>query len=356
MPLVEPFQPAHGKMEDRDFIIAKIFSGGLIGWGETASQSAPYYVYETTKTCWHIQRDFLVPLLLNRNIDKPEEIVPLFAKIRGHNMAKTGIEQAIWDLFSKSRGETMAKTLGGIRNRVESGVSVGILDSRDRLLNRVEAYLKEGYKRIKIKIKPGFDVDVVREFRKRFDDVPLMVDANSSFTLKDAGRLKVLDEFDLLMIEQPLGYDDMWDHAKLQKKLSTSICLDESISTPDHARCALEMGSCRIINVKSARVGGVSQALFIHDLCQDRGVPVWCGGLLESGIGRAHNVALASLPNFELPGDISASKRYFARDVIKEPFELNADGTITVPTGPGIGVEVDEPFLKSVTVASESFS
>jgi len=326
-----------------------------VGWGETASQSTPYYVYETTKTCWHIQCDFLIPLLLEKDISDPKELVSWFAPVRGHNMAKTGLEQAVWDLWAKSKGQSMAEMLGGTRDRVDSGVSIGILDDLEHLLKRMTGYLKEGYRRVKIKIKPGYDVEVVKEIRRFFPKVPLMVDANSSYTLNEVDRLRLLDDFNLIMIEQPLGYDDIWEHAKLQKQIKTAICLDESITTPEHARWALEWESCRIINVKAARVGGLTQAVRIHDLCQERRIPVWCGGLLESGIGRAHNVALASLPNFSLPGDISASNRYFQRDIVIQPFELNADGTISVPRGIGIGVDVDEPFLNSLVIRHETF-
>jgi O-succinylbenzoate synthase len=250
----------------------------------------------------------------------------------------------------------VAQLLGSANLRIESGVSVGIQDTLEELLELVDGYLAEGYRRIKVKIKPGWDVEVVRALRQRWPDVPLMVDANSAYSLADADHLAALDDFDLMMIEQPLAYDDIYQHSLLQRRLRTPVCLDESIHTPAHALAALELGSCRIINIKPGRVGGLAQARCIHDLCRERGVPVWCGGLLEVGVGRAHNVAIASLPGYTLPGDVSASDRYFERDVIIPPFSLNRDGTIDVPQDPGIGVEVDRAFVDEVTIRREVFA
>jgi O-succinylbenzoate synthase len=355
LPLVHPFETSFGRETVRDIIIVKAWGEGLVGYGESASSAEPFYNYETTETCWHIQRDFLVPWVLGQDVTNAAELVRLFAPVRGHNMAKTGVEQAWWDLLAKAEGRPLSHLLGGTREKIESGVSIGIQDSVEHLLERIRSFLEQGYKRIKIKIKPGWDFDVVRTVRRAFPEVPLMLDANSAYTLTDADLFKALDDYDLTMIEQPLGHDDIYDHAKLQSQIETPICLDESITTPEHARWAIEMGSCRIINIKPARVGGLYQARRIHDICQQHDMPVWCGGLLESGIGRAHNVALCSLPNFRLPADLSASSRYYAQDIVVPQWELNPDGTMTVPTKPGIGVEVDEELLETFTVRKQTF-
>jgi len=355
MPLVHPFETSFGRQEKRDAIIVKLFSQGMIGYGETASMAGPWYSYETVETCWHVQRDFLIPMMLGREVESAAQLVDFFALVRGHPMAKTGLEEAFWDLSARQEGVSLAETLGGTRDEIECGVSVGIQSTLSHLLKRIEAFLAEGYRRIKIKIKPGWDLSVVREVRRGFPHIRLMVDANSAYTLDDAGFFAALDEYRLLMIEQPLGYDDIVDHARLQSQIQTSLCLDESIHTPDHARQALDLESCRIINIKPGRVGGLHRAKQIRDLCQERGAPVLCGGMLETGIGRAHNVALASLPNFQLPGDISASKRYYEQDLIWPPFEITPEGMMAVPQGPGIGVEVDEERLERVTVRKLEF-
>ena len=355
LPLVHPFETSFAKETVRDIIIVKAWGDGLAGYGESASMAEPFYNYETTETCWHIQRDFLIPWVLERDISDAEELVKLFAQVRGHNMAKTGVEQAWWDLLAKANGRPLSHLLGGTREKIESGVSIGIQDSVEQLLERIRSFLKQGYKRIKIKIKPGWDLDVVKAVRQAFPEVLLMLDANSAYRLADIDLFKALDDYDLMMIEQPLGHDDIYDHAKLQSQIRTPICLDESITSPEHARWAIEMGSCRIINIKPARVGGLYQARRVHDICQQHDIPVWCGGLLESGIGRAHNVAICSLPNFRLPADLSASKRYYARDIVVPQWELNPNGTMTVPTKPGIGVEVDEELLETFTVRKQTF-
>jgi len=354
--LVHPFETSFGRETDRDIIIVRAWADGLVGYGETASMAKPFYNYETTETCWHIQRDFLVPWLLEREITDGAELVQLFAAVRGHNMAKTGLEQAWWDLKAKAEGQPLARLLGGAKERIECGVSIGIQKSVERLLERVGLFLNQGYRRIKIKIKPGWDLDVVERVRQTYPQIPLMLDANSAYTLADTGLFKALDDYDLMMIEQPLRYDDLIDHAKLQSQIRTPICLDESITSPAHARWAIELGSCGIINIKPARVGGLHQARRIHDICQEHDMPVWCGGLLESGIGRAHNVAICSLPNFRLPADLSSSSRYYSRDVVLPPWEVDAEGMMKVPSAPGIGVEVDEEYLESVTVREQTFS
>ena len=356
LPLKHPFETSFGRSFRRDTIVVRVWADGVEGWGESPVEDGPWYSYETVETAWHVQREFLVPMLLGQEVETATQVFDRLAGVRGHNMAKTGLEEALWDVEARQKGVSVAQLLGGTRERVASGVSIGIQDTPEELLERIEGFVKQGYRRVKIKIKPGWDVEIVRAVRRAFPDLPLMVDANSAYRLSDAEHLAALDEFDLMMIEQPLAYDDIYEHSLLQRRLRTPLCLDESIHTPAQARAALELGSCRIINIKPGRVGGLVQARRIHDLCLERGVPVWCGGLLEVGIGRAHNVAIASLPGYTLPGDISASDRYFERDVVDPPFTLNHDGTMTVPTGPGIGVEVDLDFLEHVTVRRETFT
>jgi len=355
LPLVHPFETSFGRETEQRVVVVRIDAGGLTGYGESAAGIGPWYSYETVETCWHVQRDFLVPLLLGRNVESAREIPERFAAVRGHNMAKTGLEQAIWDLFAKDAGVPLARHLGGEKDRIESGVSVGIQGTVDELLDRIGAFIDRGYRRIKIKIKPGWDVAAAEAVRGRFPDVRLMLDANSAYSLDDVELFRQLDRFDLMMVEQPLGHDDIVDHAKLQAQIRTAVCLDESIVTPEYARWAIELGSCRIINIKAARVGGLGAAIEIHDLCALHGLDVWCGGLLETGIGRAHNVALSTLPNFTLPGDVSESARYYERDLVDPPFELSSDGTIAVPAGPGIGVAVDEAWLEACTYRREVF-
>jgi o-succinylbenzoate synthase len=309
----------------------------------------PLFSYETVGTASHVIRDYLAPAILGKEIRDLGDLTSRLGAFRGHPMAKAGIELAFVDLVARLRGESIARVIGGVRDRVEVGVSLGIQPSVDALDERVRCYLGLGYRRIKLKIKPGADVAIVGEIRRRHPRVVLSVDANAAYTLADADLLRQLDAYDLLMIEQPLAHDDLVDHALLQQTISTAICLDESITGKDRARQALETGACRIVNMKVGRVGGYAEALRIHDLCVERDVPLWCGGMLESGVGRAHNLALASLPGFTLPGDISASRRYFERDIIVPPVEVAADGTVAVPTSPGLGFEVDIAFLESRT-------
>ncbi len=349
MRLEQFFETSFGREDVSEKIVVAVYADGLVGYGESPVEKDPYYSSETVDTCWQVQRDYLIPMLLGATVTHATEIPAKLGRVRGHQMAKAGLEAAIWDLEGQIAGVPLAKLLGGTRDKIASGVSIGIQDSVNELLDKIDSYLGEGYQRIKIKIKPGWDVGVVDKVRARFPDILLMVDANSAYTLADAPMLKALDEFNLLMIEQPLAYDDVLDHARLQKQLQTRICLDESIHTVGRAREALALGSCKIINIKPARVGGMSQAREIHDLCQEQGIPVWCGGLLESGIGRAANVAMASLPNFTLPGDVSASNRYWHEDIVDPPFVLSADGTMDVPTKPGIGVTVLRDRLKKVS-------
>ena len=355
MHLVAPFETSFGVETDEEHIIVRVDADGLTGWGECPAGAEPFYSYETVQTAWHVLRDFLVPAVLHQDLVSVNDAIALCARVRGHNMAKGGLESALWDAFAKARGVSLSKALGGTRERIAVGVSIGIQSAPDALVKRVEAYLNDGYKRVKIKIAPGRDLAFVSAVRKAFPNILLQVDANSAYTLADAATLRAMDDYNLVLIEQPLGYDDIFDHSKLQRELKTPICLDESIHTLADAQAALELGSCRIINIKPARVGGYTVSKQIHDLCAAHQVPVWHGGMLESGIGRAGNVALASLPNFTLPGDISASKRYFHEDIVAPEFEVAADGTMAVPTQPGIGVEVLLDRLKRVTLRREEF-
>ncbi len=351
MPLVAPFETSFGVTTQRECILVTIQSEGLTGWGECAVDRDPGYSYETTGTAWHILKDFIAPILLGRYVSDAVDFQQRVASIRGHNMAKAGVEMALWDLLGKRQGKCLRELLDGQRSRVEVGVSVGLQTSPDALVERVEKYLAAGYGRIKIKIKPGRDVGDAQAVRTAFPHIPLQVDANSAYTLETSPVLRPLDRLNLLLIEQPLNEDDLWNHSRLQKQFHTPICLDESIVSLLLARSALEMEACRIINIKPGRVGGLSQAIAIHDLCSAQGVPVWCGGMLETGIGRASNLALATLPGFSLPGDISASDRYYVEDITKERFMLDPGSTIDVPTRPGLGVTVDQAALKKFRLA-----
>jgi O-succinylbenzoate synthase len=351
MPLVAPFETSFGVTYDRECILVSIQSEGLTGWGECAVDRNPGYSYETTGTAWHILKDFVVPRLLGQYVGDAIDFQQRVQNIRGHNLAKAGVEMALWDLLGKRQGKSLREMLGGQRARVEVGVSVGLQYSPEALVERVGKYLADGYGRIKIKIKPGRDVGDAEAVRNAFPHIPLQVDANSAYTLETCQVLRPLDRLKLILIEQPLAEDDLWNHSQLQKQFHTPICLDESILSLLHARSALEMDACRIINIKAGRVGGLSQAVAIHDLCRAQSVPVWCGGMLETGIGRASNLALASLPGFNLPGDISASDRYYVRDITHERFKLDPGSTIDVPTGHGLGVTVDATALKKFSLA-----
>lgn len=356
LPLVHFFETSFGRSHDRLFILITVFGDGAEGWGECVAEEGPYYSPETTETAWHIISAFIAPRVLGTKFSHPRDILPALATIRGHRMAKAGVEMAAWDLFARQQQVPLSRALGGTRSRIESGVSVGIQDSLDQLLRKIETELAAGYRRIKIKIKPGWDLDAVRAVRDRFGPIRLMADANAAYRLEDADRLRALDAYDLMMIEQPLGYDDVLDHARLQQRMATPICLDESIHDAKTAAEAIELGACRIINVKPGRVGGHAESIALHDTCAARHVPVWHGGMLESGIGRAHNIHLASLPNFALPGDIAASKRYYVPDLIDPPVEIAADGTIPVPDAPGIGVTIDLARVDAATLRRSSFN
>lgn len=349
LPLAHFFETSFGRVYDRTFLLIRLEGDGQVGWGEAVAEANPYYSSETTETAWHIITEFLAQRVVGKTFEHPREVFPAMKRVRGHNMAKAGVEMAAWDLYARLQGKPLSAVLGGTRDRIASGVSIGIQDSLDQLVAKVEKELAAGYKRIKIKIKRGWDINAVEAVRAKFPDILLMVDANAAYSAGDGAHLAKLDAYKLMMIEQPLEYDDVMDHVQLQKEIATPICLDESIHTVRIARDAIEAKACRIINVKPGRVGGHAESIALHDLCQANGIPVWHGGMLESGIGRAHNIHLASLPNFTLPGDVAASKRYYTPDLIEPGIEVSADGTIPVPTGPGIGVNIVEERVHAAT-------
>jgi O-succinylbenzoate synthase len=355
MPLVHFFETSFGRTTERQILLVEAVSDGVSGWGEVTAPEHPFYNEEWTDSAWLILRNYAAPALVGRTMASAAEAAALFPRLRGHRMALGGLEAALWDLEARLFGEPLWKRIGGgARREIPCGVSIGIQDSVARLLEKIAAELEAGYQRIKIKIKPGWDVDVVRQVRERFPGIKLMVDANSAYTLADAVHLKQLDACYLMMIEQPLAHDDILDHAALQSKLDTPVCLDESIRSARHAEQAIRAGACRIINIKLGRVGGFAEARRVHDVAQSAGVPVWCGGMLESGVGRAHNIALSTLPNFVLPGDVSASRRYWQRDIIQPPVEVTPRGTIQIRDEPGFGYTLDLDYLSHVTVAREA--
>jgi len=349
--LINPFRASsHATQELHHILVRLEDESGVVGWGESATLQDPYYLGETTETAWHILRDFCLPRVLGRSWSSIEELVGLYAPVKGNTFAKSGIEMAAWDLLGRARGTSVAELLGGTRTEIESGVSLGIEPDVDRLLDLIGRYLSEGYRRVKLKIAPGMDVAVVERVRAAFPDVPLMVDANAAYTLEDTAHLQRLDAFDLMMIEQPLDYADIREHARLQRELRTRVCLDESLRSARQAADALELGSCKVVNVKVARVGGLLEAKRVHDVCQARGVPVWCGGMHDFGIGRAANIALASLPGFSIPGDVSGFDKYFLEDIVEPPIVARS-GAILVPFDrPGLGYEPDLERIERRTV------
>jgi O-succinylbenzoate synthase len=342
-----------GRTTVRRILLVELEADGATGWGECTAGEDPFYSYETLETAWHILRDFVWPVVQAREYAAATEVWDSLAHIRGHNMARGGLETAAWDAEARSKGVPLWKLLGGVREEISSGVSIGIKQSLEELLLAVNTELLAGYQRIKIKVKPGWDEKPVEMLRQHHRLIKLMVDANSAYRREDFPLLKRLERFFLMMIEQPLGYDDLYAHVELQKQMDTPICLDECIHSYGHAQAAIEMGACRIINMKLGRVGGHTAARRIHDLCRERGIPNWCGGMLESGIGRAHNVAMSTLPNFTLPGDVSASARYWAEDIIEPAVTVTPQGTIRVPTGPGIGFEPKRELIEKLTVRKE---
>ena len=352
LPLVNFFETSFARVHDKHFLIVRVDGDGVSGFGECVADRDPYYSAETNDTAWHIITDFVAPRVVGVDFGHPRDVFPALKAIRGHNMAKAAVEMAAWDLYAKQRGEPLSASLGGTRPRIGSGVSIGIQNTIDDLIAKVVQEHAAGYQRIKIKVKPGWDIEAVRAIRERVGDVPLMVDANAAYAAgaATAAHLAQLDGFGLMMIEQPLDYDDIVDHAALQQQLTTPICLDESIKSVNAAREAIAAGACRIINIKPGRVGGFAESIRLHDLCASHGIPVWHGGMLESGIGRAANIHLSTLPNFTLPGDVAASKRYFQPDLIDPPIDVASDGTIAVPTGAGLGVAINEERLQRATV------
>src|SRR3984957_7448588 len=354
MPLVHLFETSFGRTTERRIVLVEVSSDGLSGWGEVTCGENPFYNEEWTDAAWMIVRDYVAPRILHVSFESAAEAGVRSEHIRGHYMARGGVEAAVWDLEARLKGLPLWEHIGGgWFKEIACGVSIGIQNTISDLLKTIEKEVAAGYQRIKIKIKPGWDVDVVREVRQAFPSIRLMADANSAYTLDDAAHLRQLDEFRLMMIEQPLAHDEIVDHAALQAQLDTPICLDECIRTAHHAEQAIRLGACGILNIKLGRVGGFREALRIHDLAQAHSIPVWCGGMLESGIGRAHNIALSTLPNFVLPGDVSASKRYWKRDIIVPTVEVSATGTIAVSDAPGFGYEVDKYFLESLIVRQE---
>lgn len=340
LPLVRPFRTSSAYRTHIDHILVRIFDAeGADGWGEVATAVDPFYNAETTDTAWHIAHDFLAPMVIGREFDSPEQFRRLYGKVKGNRFARSGMEMAVWDLLGRVRGKSLADLLGGTRTHVEVGVSLGIESDLDVLTDQVSKFVAEGYRRVKLKIAPGWDLEPVRAVRERWPDLPLQVDANSAYRLADIDRLARLDEFGLLLIEQPLADDDIIDHARLQARLKTPVCLDESLHHVDDVRKALDMAACRVVNIKVSRVGGLCETLAIHDLCRSRGVPVWCGGMHEFGLGRAANLAAASLPGFSLPGDTSGSDKYWQQDIIEPPITV-VDGLAEVPVGSGLGVNL----------------
>ena len=355
MPLVHFFETSFSRTYERNIIVVEAVSEGLSGWGEITAGEHPFYNEEWTASAWLIAKDYVAPRLLGREIPHANDVYPLTKHIRGHNMARGGVEAAVWDLQARRNGNPLWKEIGGgARREIPCGVSIGIQDSVEQLIGKIETELAAGYQRIKMKIKPGWDVDVIRRIRERFPDTPLMADANSAYTLHDAPLLRQLDAFKLTMIEQPLAHDDIIDHSQLQGQLETRLCLDECIRTAHHAEQAIQLKACRIINIKLGRMGGFGEAKRLHDVCESAGMPVWCGGMLEAGIGRAHNIALATLPNFTLPGDVSASKRYWKRDIIVPEVTTTPHGTIVVTDKPGFGYDLDYDFMRHITVREET--
>lgn len=355
MQLNSPFSTSFGTITDKEFLLLEVKDElGRIGWGESVAFVAPWYTEETLKTTWHMLEDFLIPLILNKEIKHPDEVGRLFATVRKNYMAKSAIEGAVWDLYAQSKNQSLTEALGGNKDKIEVGISIGIQPTIEQQIAVVNQAIKYGYKRIKVKIKPGWDVNVIRALREEFPNLPMMADANSAYTLNDVDLLKELDKYNLMMIEQPLAHDDIIDHAILQKHIKTPICLDESIQSLEDARKAIELGSCKIINIKIGRVGGISEAKRIHDYCEEKGIPVWCGGMLESGIGRAHNIALTTLSNFSLPGDTAGSSHYWKRDII-QPEVIVEDGYINVPKKSGIGYEPDLEVIHHYTVSSKVY-
>jgi o-succinylbenzoate synthase len=350
LPLVRPFQTSFGITKDRRVVLAEIHSEGLIGWGECTAGEHPHFSEESVDSCWQVITEELGPMLAAQSPENGGECPRIFNLVRGNRMAKATLENAIWDLEAQRKGVSLSQLLGGVREIIPCGVSIGIQPTVSELMELIEREVSAGYQRIKLKCKPGWDIEIFERVRNRFPGITLSCDANSAYRLKDADHLATFDSFDLLMVEQPLWYDDFYYHSMLQKRLNTAICLDESIRNRRDALAAIEMESCRIINIKLGRVGGFSEAIAVHNAALERGIPVWCGGMLESGIGRSHNIALSSLENFSLPGDVSASRRYWAEDIIEPEVIVSAQGEIAISDSPGRGFEVRTDLVERLTV------
>jgi o-succinylbenzoate synthase len=355
MRLNAPFETSFGISHQRRIILVEVVADGASGWGEVTASETPGYNSETTDTAWHIISDFVAPSLVGKTISRAADCLPMLSAIRGHQMAKSGVENALWDAEAILKGVPLSRLLGGTLEEIASGVSLGIRETPAALVNRVEEELRSGYQRIKLKIKPGKDLEFVAAVRKQFPGVLLSVDANSAYRLEDAAHLRKLDEFKLLMIEQPLHWDDIYAHSKLQSQIQTAICLDECVNNARHALAAIELKACRIINIKLGRVGGHGEAQRVEEVCRTHSIPVWCGGMLESGIGRAHNIAMSTLAGFTLPGDVSASKRYWNEDIIEPEVEVTPKGTIRVPQSPGIGYTVKRDRIEKLTVRTHNW-
>lgn len=353
--LKAPFETSFGKTWERRVVLVEVIADGLSGWGEVTAGEGPFYNSETTDTSWLILEKFIVPLVSAAKIKGPADVPDVLRVLRGHGMAKAALENALWDIEAQRQKIPLAKLLGGTRAEINCGVSIGIQDSPERLVAAAEREIAAGYQRIKIKIKPQKDLEYMAAVRKRFPEILLSVDANSAYRLQEVEHLKKFDEYKLLMMEQPLSWDDMYDHSLLQPQIKTAICLDESIHNSEHARAAIEMGACRIVNIKLGRVGGHSEARRVEQVSRERKVPVWCGGMLETGVGRAHNIAMSSLAGFVLPGDVSASQRYWEEDIIEPEVEVSKAGTITIPTAPGLGYTVRTRRIERLTVRKEIF-
>jgi O-succinylbenzoate synthase len=355
LPLVHFFETSFGRTYERRIILVRVEDAdGGEGWGEVTCGETPGYSDEWTDSAWVTTEKILSPMVVGKQVESASEVFGLMKMARGHRMSKAGIETACWDLEAKKLGVPLWRHLGGMNQEIECGVSIGIQDSVEQLIDKIQTELDAGYRRIKIKIAPHWDYDVIRAVREKFGDILLMGDANSAYTLDDIELFKRMDEFELMMFEQPLAHDDMVDHAKLQREVRTPICLDESVKSADDARKAIELGSCKIINVKLGRVGGHAQAKKVEEVCRSAGIPIWCGGMLESGVGRAHNIAMSTLAGFTLPGDVSASKRYWHEDIIEPEVEVTSQGTITAPERAGIGFEVRRDRIERVTARKAS--
>lgn len=353
MPLVHFFETSFGRVYSRRILLVSVHCDGVHGWAECVAAEDPFYSSEWIDSAWPTITHHLAPLLLGKTVTQGREVPALLARVRGHRMAKAALENALWDAEARQKKQPLWKLLGGTRREIPCGVSIGIQDSHEQLLAKIETELAAGYRRIKLKVKPGWDVNVLEKVRARWPDITLSVDANSAYTLDEFEHLRKFDQFNLLMIEQPLWNDDLYYHARLQKELRTSVCLDESIENARDAACAAETGACRIVNIKVGRVGGFSEAKRVHDVCQSNKIPVWCGGMLESGVGRVHNIALSTLENFSLPGDVSASKRYWKEDVIEPEVEVSRDGMIAIQDEAGTGYRVREDLIEKLTVKKE---